>query len=284
MVFFSGTDLSELDDNAPNHNIYLSLIVNNYMDFTAKVAFIAEASTNLDVDLIARDENGEKYTYEVIPFVAEARKLITYDCDIESPKKDVTISSDFKSKVAFIIEKAAKIIRPNVGIRTSPNYTSRWDAYEEDWEFKVKKDVNSNKVNVVNLPKSKNKQPKKKVDDLKDEENSFIDSFAMTLLNSGNKIAENDEMEDILDNLQAFKVDTNNISLFILNNYSRIYNEYFNFLEDVDDTIVFIDILEMTIESIDIEATYQKSKYNREILEAASIALNKLLINFTRTE
>lgn len=32
-VFFSGTDWGELEDNAPNHNYYLSLIVNNFMDF-----------------------------------------------------------------------------------------------------------------------------------------------------------------------------------------------------------------------------------------------------------
>lgn len=38
-VFFSGTDDQELVDNAPNHNFYLSLIVNNNNDMCARVAF-----------------------------------------------------------------------------------------------------------------------------------------------------------------------------------------------------------------------------------------------------
>lgn len=44
--FFSGTDMSELHDNAPNHNYYLSLIVNYKEDtgnnWCAKVAYVTE--------------------------------------------------------------------------------------------------------------------------------------------------------------------------------------------------------------------------------------------------
>jgi proteasome lid subunit RPN8/RPN11 len=41
-VFFSGTDMSELIDNSEFHNYYVSLIVNNFMETTAKVAFRGE--------------------------------------------------------------------------------------------------------------------------------------------------------------------------------------------------------------------------------------------------
>ncbi len=43
-TFFSGTDMSELHDNAPNHNFYLSLIVDykNHGDWCAKVAVDGE--------------------------------------------------------------------------------------------------------------------------------------------------------------------------------------------------------------------------------------------------
>ena len=57
-VFFSGTDMSELEDNAPNHNFYLSLIVNNFMEFCAKVCFIAESGI---AQFTAKDENGKAY-------------------------------------------------------------------------------------------------------------------------------------------------------------------------------------------------------------------------------
>lgn len=45
--FFSGTDTAELHDNAPNHNFYLSLIVNfkNINDWCAAVAVCAEERT-----------------------------------------------------------------------------------------------------------------------------------------------------------------------------------------------------------------------------------------------
>ena len=61
MVFFSGTDWSELEDNASNHNYYLSLIVNNFMDFCAKVCFIAEAK-NETFNFEAKDEQGKRYS------------------------------------------------------------------------------------------------------------------------------------------------------------------------------------------------------------------------------
>ena len=43
-TFFSGTDMSELHDNSPNHNYYLSLIVNykEPEDWMAKIAFCGE--------------------------------------------------------------------------------------------------------------------------------------------------------------------------------------------------------------------------------------------------
>lgn len=46
-TFFSGTDMSELHDNAPNHNFYLSLIVDykNHEDWCAKVAVDGEEVT-----------------------------------------------------------------------------------------------------------------------------------------------------------------------------------------------------------------------------------------------
>lgn len=46
-TFFSGTDMSELHDNAPNHNFYLSLIVDykNHGDWMAKVAIDGEEIT-----------------------------------------------------------------------------------------------------------------------------------------------------------------------------------------------------------------------------------------------
>lgn len=106
-VFFSGTDMSELHDNAPKHNIYVSLIVNNYMDFCAKVAFEVQ-EVSLGSKYISKDENGEFYTIlekeeDVIKSV-----VMDYDCVITSPKEELKVTSNFRKRMDFIIEKAEK--------------------------------------------------------------------------------------------------------------------------------------------------------------------------------
>lgn len=107
-VFFSGTDWSELEDNAPNHNFYLSLIVNNYMEFCAKVCFIAESGEAKEVNYTAKDETGKRYVYSSESYNIESKRLITYDCDIVSPSQGLPIRDDFREKVKGIIEAADK--------------------------------------------------------------------------------------------------------------------------------------------------------------------------------
>src|SRR5690606_24878523 len=83
-VFFSVTDMAELDDNSPSHNFYLSLIVNNVMDFMAKISFIATAEIKGEVDYVALDEDGNEYKIESTVLRAKKEKLFIYDCSIES--------------------------------------------------------------------------------------------------------------------------------------------------------------------------------------------------------
>lgn len=78
-VFFSGTDTDELETNSEFHNIYLSLIVNNYNDMVAKIAFRAVRKTSL---LEYRNEKGEP-AQEVVP--DGETYIFVYDCDITLP-------------------------------------------------------------------------------------------------------------------------------------------------------------------------------------------------------
>lgn len=68
-VFFSGTDVSELVDNAPNHNFYLSLIVNNKNEMTARVAFMIKKVSTIKMDVSSylefRDHEGNIKTTDV---------------------------------------------------------------------------------------------------------------------------------------------------------------------------------------------------------------------------
>ena len=114
-VYFSGTDWSELEDNSPHHNFYLSLIVNNFMDFCAKVAFIAKPD-----ELSAKDEKGGSYKIKINE-TTSGDKLMTYDCTIKSPSVGIVVEDKFNDNVKYIIDEAEK--RPVVNTTISKKVT-----------------------------------------------------------------------------------------------------------------------------------------------------------------
>lgn len=98
-VFFSGTDMDELFDNCVNHNFYLSLIVNNYMEMIAKLVYRV-----IPCAYSAKDEDGE--AYEISSHGAESALLFTHDCKVMIPFQQPTVEERFQSRLEEIIEKA----------------------------------------------------------------------------------------------------------------------------------------------------------------------------------
>lgn len=100
-VFFSGTDWSELNDNCSGFNFYLSLIVNNYMDMTAKIAFTAEPTT-----YICKDEDGKDYQLKLTSennftmFVMEGK--------IHKPVETIEVPEAFDKRFQDVATKAAQ--------------------------------------------------------------------------------------------------------------------------------------------------------------------------------
>lgn len=105
-VFFSGTDNEELEDNSPCHNFYLSLIVNNFMDFTAKVAVHAKVETTLPATYFASNGKGELYSAFQQDLKIAKDVVLVYDCEINSPKVEVEVDKWFSDSVDAIIKKA----------------------------------------------------------------------------------------------------------------------------------------------------------------------------------
>jgi len=104
-VFFSGVDQDELIENAPNHNYYVSLIVNNYMDFEAKIGFTAKIAKNFGkVPYTSLDENGKSYNSFVTDLNYEENKVFVYQCDVIVPEERYSVPSDFSSAVAEIMK------------------------------------------------------------------------------------------------------------------------------------------------------------------------------------
>ncbi len=117
-VFFSGTDMSELEDNSPNHNFYFSFIVNNRMEFCGKVAFMVEGTETLVTKLTSRDKSGKIYDYENIDVTVDKKMMVHYDCEVVTP--EVSVSPSFQERTKEIIEKAhkatlASFARPIIG-------------------------------------------------------------------------------------------------------------------------------------------------------------------------
>ncbi len=85
-VFFSGTDMEELEENSRAHNFYLSLIVNNDTNLCAKVATRAYAEKEVEVDYNALDEFGKSYRVRSKKLSVKDSFMVTYDCDIQVPE------------------------------------------------------------------------------------------------------------------------------------------------------------------------------------------------------
>jgi hypothetical protein len=103
-VFFSGTDMSELNDNSEFYNFYLSVIVNNWMDFKAKVAFRAKVASS-DFSYTARDEQGNNYT-GFRKQIVEKEVLIVYDCNCQLPTEEIVVPDEFKKRTVDVIKKS----------------------------------------------------------------------------------------------------------------------------------------------------------------------------------
>lgn len=76
-VFFSGTDTDELHENAPNHNLYLSLIVNNKGEYACKLVFLGEVR---EACISFLDKDGESVS--IGGGNSTEKKLVVYDCNI----------------------------------------------------------------------------------------------------------------------------------------------------------------------------------------------------------
>jgi proteasome lid subunit RPN8/RPN11 len=119
--FFSGTDMSELHENAPNHNYYLSLIVNfqDYTSWKAKIAQIKTVKTKGSAVYSYKGTNG--LVKEKVSINTEKEILSMINLDV---KTEVTLEDDFISRVNQLKIEQDEFIksRPVVG-------TTNWTGY-----------------------------------------------------------------------------------------------------------------------------------------------------------
>lgn len=224
-VFFSGTDWSELEDNAPNHNYYLSVIVNNFMDFCAKVCFIAEAP-NQTYSFMGKDEVGNKYVVNSAEY-SVSPKLIVYDCNIDSPKKSIEVEQNFIQNVRKIIEKAESSTTRNFSNSTSQKPGEDWSNTQKDREF--------------------NWLPKKDLKEITPEEllDTYSEDWSVFVLNSGNYTEGVNNLEDLYSMYKDAGVSANALAKKVGDTFVASYQKYLaDFTEEeVQDPDTFMAAL-----------------------------------------
>lgn len=265
-VFFSGTDMAELNDNAPAHNFYLSLIVNNYMDFVAKVAFIGEAKRDIkQVPYTAKNADGHDYIIEKQDFEVNTQKLFIYDCDIDTPKNEILVSDQFSAQVAKIMEPkpvktSAFNIQNGLSIQT-PASGKGWQRTEnqKSRQFKTQEEREMESWNrsfQQNTEKrSKNlfddwDVPSNLIDDLEEEDlkTMSIYNFAKELFDfTGGAVDSEETLEDVLDMVAEFNLTPAELAKSIIQDYATNFSKHFpnaSAAEFVQYTHETLDLLE----------------------------------------
>jgi hypothetical protein len=135
-TFFSGTDMSELNDNSEFIKPYLSLIVNNHHTFSCKLAFRVE--TEPVITYKYQDVNGE-WT-KMMSMVDNAIKVAAYDCVVAPPKVPLIVSGRF-------LEQFEQIMKPkpqtNVKLGFNKYQVEQTNLFEDtfDWNNGLKNPV-----------------------------------------------------------------------------------------------------------------------------------------------
>jgi len=110
-TFFSGTDTDELHENAPNHNLYLSLIVNNNMDISqwaCKLVFMGDV-TPAHISFL--DKEGDPVS---IGCPNKERMLVEYNCVLHEQAVPVEDTHFLEGCERIMQVKApAQVIRTN---------------------------------------------------------------------------------------------------------------------------------------------------------------------------
>ena len=227
-VFFSSTDWSELNDNAPVHNIYLSVIVNNRMDITAKIAF-----TGTSEDFLCLDEKGKPYNLHI----KSEENMFVLDCNIKDVTNIFDVPNTFKDRTGKIINKVKPV--ETVGKVFTPGYNPT--PKQEGLVHRLGWDNNG--WGEVDEPK---KQEVNKNNNI--FSTTIVEKFVAYMLRMG-KYLEGDTPFDVLNDYDAAEINMIFIADNIVSNFPKLYETFFkdstkSKMENVAQEIVKLLIME----------------------------------------
>jgi len=267
-TFFSGTDMGELEDNSASHDFYLSLIVNNWMDFVAKIAFRASEGTKTIIKYQALDEKGNPYTFKSPQKEEKKEKLFVYDCDVQPPEEvKLKVDSTFSDSVTDIIKKASTPIAPisRYGNNNDYNIFSSGRAYDY---YNNRPEI-SGFSNLTDFGNRGSIQATRK-----EREIPVIDEFIISLLRGTNP--PDRKIYTIQTALEEVKsasegVSPQNLSNSVVEHYLTMFEKYFESTFDGNNN--FIEISEEVVGILeDYEIQY---KFLAETIETLKYMILK---------
>jgi len=119
-TFFSGTDMSELNDNSEFIKPYLSLIVNNHQEFSCKLGFRVQSQPAI---YQYQDVNGE-WTKMTSKEDADTITVAAYDCKVYPPVVKYDVDDKFMSQFE-------QIMKP----KTMPKRVEQINLFENTFEW-----------------------------------------------------------------------------------------------------------------------------------------------------
>lgn len=293
-VFFSGTDESELNDNAPKHNIYLSLIVNNFMEMKARLALIGSPKN----EFIFRNEKG--LPYNLIIETKTTPIMFWYECEILGNSETVTVSEEFAKRTEEIDKKVKEVPKlPETKTQLHGNYTpSEQKAYNQGyrgnsngyWDAKSSKDYQDNyygkeyeeekHVHPNSLKKPIVYQGEDLIQEISpvDTPNSKFFAFLVRL---GSDIVE-DNVGDAINDIVMSDINIDSLVEMLTLNYTHFYESYYFGNKSHTTEDMYIKVLK---EGIEIFEAYEASSGAEECDLAKGIgnALKMILKEFDKS-
>lgn len=128
-TFFSGTDMSELHDNAGNHNYYLSLIVNFAGSYSAKVAYVAKRTQSI----LYREIDDEEATSST-----EKEVLVMIDMNIIKEQEEVAVPDFFRQRYTSIRQTRAPKATQYSQQQQWTDYYGGYGTERQRWSTKLR--------------------------------------------------------------------------------------------------------------------------------------------------
>jgi hypothetical protein len=135
-TFFSGTDLDEVNENSEHIKPYLSIIVNNAYDFSAKLAFRMKRLSSTAYQY--QDISNQLMTLEL---PQENDYVANYNCKVITPKALLEVDSEFIEQFTEINKPKVVPVNKQIGFHSDfASWNTHFDKpkkskHEEQLEF-----------------------------------------------------------------------------------------------------------------------------------------------------